>query len=199
MKKFLLIPVAVILICVALISSDFSAAREQKNAMDDIIRLHVRAADDSAEEQALKLKVRDEILNFTCNLLKDCDDKNEAKEKIQTSLTELQQAGQRVVKEEGFTHTVTVSLDRENFEYREYDGFFLPEGEYDSLIVNIGSGEGKNWWCVVFPAACYMGAAEVETDKEKMPTCFQLSRTRAKKVTVKFWIWEKVKDLFDES
>ena len=197
MKKFLLIPVAVILICVALIFSNLSAAKEQADAMDGILRLHVRAADDSAEEQALKLKVRDGILNYTCKLLKDCKDKNEAKAKLQESLTELQQSGQQVVDDEGFSHTVTVSLGREGFDYREYDGFFLPEGEYDSLIVNIGSGEGKNWWCVVFPAACYMGAAEVKTDESKMPECFQLAKSKNKTVTVKFWLWEKIQEIFD--
>ena len=197
MKKFLLVSVTVIFLCAALFFSNLTTAKEQKSAMNGVIRLHVRAADDSEKEQALKLKVRDEILKYTCALLKDCNDKDDAKTRIQESLTELKKAGQSVVNSEGFSHTVTVSLGREAFEYREYDGFFLPEGEYDSLIVNIGSGEGKNWWCVVFPAACYMGAADVETDEKKMPECFQFSQKRAKKVTVKFWLWERIKDIFD--
>ena len=197
MKKFLLIPAAVILLFFgAMIFSELSAAKEQTAAMDGVIRLHVRAADDSIEEQELKLKVRDEILNYTCALLDGCSDKNEAKQQILSHLDGLKRAGQIVVDQSGANHAVTVSLGREEFEYREYDGFFLPEGEYDSLIVDIGPGKGQNWWCVVFPAACYMGAEEVETDETKMPECFQLAKTRAENVTVKFWLWERIKEIF---
>ncbi len=196
-KRFIIIPAAIaIVLCGAFLLSDLSAAKAETTAMESVIRLHVRAADDSAEEQALKLKVRDGILNYTCDLLDDCSDKGEAKSLIQTHLSDLEQAGQKVADGAGSGHKISVSLGRETFEYREYDGFFLPEGEYDSLIVNIGPGEGQNWWCVVFPAACYMGAAEVETDETKMPECFQLAKTRAKDVTVKFWLWEKIKDIF---
>ncbi len=197
MKKILLIPVAAVIILLgAFLFSDLSAAKEEAAAMEKILRLHVRAADDSAEEQALKLQVRNAILTCTERILANCSDKNEAKKRIQSNLQTLEQAGQSVVYEEGKEHIVSVSLEREIFEYREYDGFFLPEGEYDSLIVNIGSGEGQNWWCVVFPAACYMGAAEIETDKTVMPQCFQLAKTRAENVTVKFWLWEKIKEIF---
>lgn len=197
MKKFLFIPAAaIILFFGAFFLSDLSTAKEEAAAMDGILRLHVRAADDSAEEQALKLQVRDEILNCTGTLLADCSDKKEAKERIQSNLKTLEQAGQSVVDKAGRRHTVSVSLERETFEYREYDGFFLPEGEYDSLIINIGPGKGQNWWCVVFPAACYMGAAEIETDKTVMPECFQLAKNRAENVTVKFWLWEKIKEIF---
>ena len=49
-------------------------------------------------------------------------------------------------------------MRREYFERREYDGFFLPAGEYDSLIVELGSGQGHNWWCVVYPPLCTAAA-----------------------------------------
>lgn len=195
MKKFLFIPVVVILAFI--LFSGLSSTLEEKTAMEDIIRLHVRAADDSPKEQELKLKVRDEVLNVTCDLLTDCNDKKEAKTRILSNLDRLTNAGQEVVNQSGNTHTVSVTLGRETFEYREYDGFFLPEGVYDSLIVNIGPGEGKNWWCVVFPAACYMGATEVKTDESKMPECFQLAKSRNETVTVKFWLWEKIQEIFN--
>ncbi|MBQ1966073.1 MAG: stage II sporulation protein R [Clostridia bacterium] len=196
MKKYLIPAAALFTVCGILFSFSFRKTEEEK-AMDSVIRLHIRAADDSEEEQTLKLKVRDEILNCTTRLLQDCNEKSQAKSTLQTQLSTLQKAGQRVVSAEGKDHSVTVSLERETFEYREYDGFFLPEGEYDSLIVTIGSGEGQNWWCVVFPAACYMGAAEMETNEKEMPSCFRLATKPAENVTVKFWLWEKIKGLFD--
>ncbi|MBO5248428.1 MAG: stage II sporulation protein R [Clostridia bacterium] len=196
MKKLFFLPLAVLLFFGICLFSQFSSARETEQAMDGVIRLHVRAEDDSSEEQALKLKVRDGILNCTNDLLKDCASKAEARQRLQANLDRLAQAGQRVVREAGKNHSVSVCLERESFEYREYDGFFLPKGEYDSLIVNVGSGRGQNWWCVVFPAACYMGAAEVETDATRMPECFQLAKQREESVTVKFWLRERVKEIF---
>ncbi|MBO5213347.1 MAG: stage II sporulation protein R [Clostridia bacterium] len=195
MKKFLFLPLAAILSLFLLISG-ISTAKEA-SARENIIRLHVRAADDSPEEQALKLKVRDGILKVTGELLSDCNDKQEAKNRIISNLDRLTEAGQEVVTQAESNHAVSVTLGRETFEYREYDGFFLPEGIYDSLIVSIGPGEGKNWWCVVFPAACYVGAAEVQTDESKMPECFQLAKSRTEKVTVRFWLWEKLQEIFN--
>lgn len=196
MKKFLLLSLALLILLGSLLLFKLPSRREETEAMEQIIRLHVRAADNSEEEQALKLKVRDEILDCTTKFLENCQDKSQAKSVIEEQIPTLQQAGQRVVREAGKDHTVSVSLGRERFEYREYEGFFLPEGEYDSLIVNIGSGEGQNWWCVVFPAACYMGAAEIETAPEEMPSCFRLATKPEEQVTVKFWLWEKIKDFF---
>ena len=199
MKKRILIPTT-ILFCLtaALLFGSLSATTEQEKATEGIIRLHVRAEDNSEEEQALKLKVRDQILTCTGELLKDCDDPVRAKEILQKNLSLLEECGKQTVTQQGFEHDVTVSLKKEHFEYREYDGFFLPEGEYESLIVNIGAGEGKNWWCVIFPAACYVGAADtVETESQVMPECFRLAKTREQNVEVKWGIWEWIKRLFD--
>ena len=198
MKKLFLIPTAVILCLMgAMVFGEISAAEEEAQAMESVIRLHVRAADNSTEEQELKLAVRNEILAQTGELLKDCEDTKEAKEILINHLSELAEAGQRAVIREGKDHTVTAELRREVFEYREYEGFFLPEGEYESLIVTVGEGEGQNWWCVVFPSACYLGVAEgVETNENLMPSCFRLAKEQAEEVTVKWGIWEWIKSLF---
>ncbi len=201
MKKLILIPATVLLfLCGVLIFTELSAATEQKEqqqAMAQVIRLHVRAEDNSPEEQALKLLVRNGILQETETILSDCSEKENATELILANIPKLEQAGQAVADANGANHKVTVTLKKETFEYREYDGFFLPAGEYDSLLVTIGSGEGDNWWCVVFPAACTIGAAkEPETHAEEMPACFRIAKTRDTSATVKFWIWEKLKEWF---
>lgn len=198
MKKRIIIPAMVLLILLGtFLFADICATKEKKTAMNEIIRLHVRAADDTPEEQQLKLKIRDSILTHTEILLKGCTEKSEAREILASSLTKLEETGQQAAQKEGSRHSVTVTLGREAFEYREYDGFFLPEGEYDSLIITIGPGEGKNWWCVVFPAACTMGSAEkVETHEEKMPDCFQIAKSRNQNIKVEWWFWTKLKELF---
>jgi len=167
--------------------------------MAEVIRLHVRAADDSPQEQKLKLEVRNEILALTEVLLKDCEAPAQAKEILKENLPALEEAGKAAVERAGKTHGVTAELKKEHFEYREYGEFFLPEGEYESLIITVGSGEGQNWWCVVFPSACYLGAADrVETDGMRMPACFRLASERCDEISVRWGIWEWLKGLFGQ-
>lgn len=137
---------------------------DAKVARETFLRLHIRANSDSEEDQALKLEVRDALLTVTTTLLDGVKDRDSAEEIINDNLGLLTQTAQNVIAEEGYEYDVNIYIDNEFFDYREYDGFYLPEGYYDALIVEIGSGEGHNWWCVVFPAVCTSGAvAEPET------------------------------------
>ena len=199
MKKYLVLPAAILLtLAVTFLFADFSAAKIQEKAMTEVIRLHVRADNNTPEEQALKLKVRNEILLYTQELLSGCNEEAQARELLLKNLENLEAVGENTVLREGKQHDISVSLKREHFDYREYDGFFLPEGEYESLIVEIGSGEGENWWCVVFPAACYMGGAEtVETDPARMPSCFRLAKTKNNNVQIRWWFLDRIKSWFD--
>ena len=131
------------------------------------IRLHVRANSDSESDQALKLKVRDGILDYTTRLLSGVTDKEEAMTLVRDNLSGIESAADSVVTENGFSYPVIASLKEEYFEYREYDGFYLPADVYDSLIVNVGSGEGHNWWCVIFPAVCLSGSSGQPQEEEK--------------------------------
>ena len=126
-------------------------AREQSDRISSsLIRLHVLAVDDSAEEQALKLRVRDAVLVFLAPRLEDARNKSEAGEILARSLPELQSAAAAAA--EG--RAVTVTLTRERYPTRDYGSFALPAGGYDSLRVILGEGRGRNWWCVVFPPIC---------------------------------------------
>lgn len=189
------------------------------------IRLHVRANSDSQADQDLKLQVRDGILDYTTNLLSSTDDKTEAMALVQENLPELASAAQEVVAQNGFDYPVRASLKEEYFEYREYDGFYLPADVYDSLIVEIGSGEGHNWWCVIFPAVCLSGSSEtvsseespdsssqedfdqesvsasaspsVKVDREAVPEKYRLADAPApKEVKFEFWIVKFFRGLF---
>lgn len=199
MKKNIFIPtIALICLCTLLASGLILQKHQKQDPRNGIIRLHVRANDNSPEEQSLKFKVRDAILRQTQDLLDGSDGKEDARVRLLQSIPALENTGREVLRQENIDHNVTVTLGKEHFEYREYGTFFLPEGEYESLIVTIGEGAGENWWCVVFPAACYVGAGEeIRTDGEKMPTEFRLATKRAEKVEVRWGILEWIKKLFD--
>ena len=135
-----------------------------------LIRLHVLAADDSEEEQALKLRVRDAALAFLAPRLEGAESKAEAAERLEASLDELREAAEAAA--EG--RAVTVSLTREDYPTRSYEGFALPAGEYDSLRVVIGEGRGRNWWCLVFPPLCLSVESPEELEEAVGEPCFEI-------------------------
>lgn len=125
------------------------------------VRLHVIADSDGEEDQALKLKVRDAILATSTPMLEGCRTQEEAIERLEEGTETFRAAAEAVIAAEGREDTVTVLLSREAYPTRGYDTFCFPSGEYVSLRVVIGAGEGKNWWCCLFPPLC-LGAATPE-------------------------------------
>ena len=130
---------------------------EQQALAQKLIRLHVVAASDSAEDQAIKLCVRDAVLTRAQELLADADDPQNA---LALGLDSLAEAAGQALADAGKCGTVQVRLGKELFPTREYATFALPAGVYESLRVTIGEGEGRNWWCVVFPSLCFTAAAD---------------------------------------
>lgn len=125
-----------------------------------VVRLHVVADSDSVSDQNIKLRVRDAVLEAVQEDLVGCSDMNQAKQYLQTRLDNLETVANNALRDAGSTDIATVTLCREAFSVRDYDTFSLPSGVYESLRVTIGSGEGKNWWCVVFPAFCFGATTE---------------------------------------
>ena len=137
-----------------------SVLRDRKTLNEDLIRLHVVAASDSRADQAVKLRVRDEVTACMQADLADIEDAREALAYLREKLPELEETANRVLEECGVKDRARVSLQKEAFDTRVYDTFTLPAGVYESLRITIGEGEGKNWWCVVFPTLCVPATAE---------------------------------------
>ena len=127
---------------------------------EELIRLHVVANSDSEADQALKLRVRDAIMASLNKAMSDVTDVEAAKAYIRENIPKIQQVANTVLKEAGLQETAVVTFCREAFDTRYYDTFTLPAGVYESLRVTIGEGQGRNWWCVVFPTLCIPVAAE---------------------------------------
>ena len=144
-----------------------SVSSRQTELSENLIRLHVVANSDSEEDQALKLSVRDGILEELEEILKGCNDKVEAEALISRNIDALTQAASEAIFEKGEYFTVTASITEEVFPMVEYDTFTLPAGEYSSLRAVIGEGRGQNWWCVVFPPLC-LSIAEDTLSYEEM-------------------------------
>lgn len=118
------------------------------------VRLHVIAQSDSEYDQALKLHVRDTILDKSGDLFDSSTDYEIACNKISDNLENIQEIAELAVKEYGADQSVSVDFGYEEYPVRHYEDFSLPAGEYMSLRITLGEGEGKNWWCVLFPRLC---------------------------------------------
>lgn len=153
-----------LVLTLALLAGLAAGAAGQRNDAwhDKLIRLHVVANSDSEADQAQKLVVRDVVLDAAEPLLAGVNSTAEARRVLQAQLPLLEQAANRAL--EGSGYTAAVTLRRETFPLREYDGFSLPAGEYEALRVTIGAGEGHNWWCVVYPSICFTASAEELTE-----------------------------------
>ncbi len=154
MKKLLKLTAFFVLF--ALLLQVVPLIRDRQMLDGQLVRLHVVGASDSAEDQTVKLRVRDAVLECV-DSLGDPETVEEAKALLRENLPAIEQAANRAL---NGLETATVTLCREVFPVREYESFTLPSGVYESLRVRIGEAEGRNWWCVVFPSLCLPAAGE---------------------------------------
>lgn len=131
-----------------------------------IIRLHIVANSDSAEDQEIKLRVRDIVLKELSPAFKDITDTEKAGLIIKRNLDFLKDKIQNELKKMNKDFPVEVCLSKYEFPTRVYGEYTLPKGEYQALNVKIGNGQGKNWWCVMFPPLCFVDIAQGGTSKD---------------------------------
>lgn len=153
---------ALVSLCVCLCAAVWAQGRSSAISAD-LVRLHVLAVSDDAYEQALKLRVRDAVLEYITPRLDGSESPADARAVLSRELDGIGHAAASAA--EG--RQVTVSLGTELYPSREYDGFTLPAGRYESLRVVLGEGEGHNWWCIVFPPVC-LSAVQSEQVEEAM-------------------------------
>jgi stage II sporulation protein R len=123
-----------------------------------VFRLHILANSNSEEDQGLKLKVRDKILEYAEKKLDFGEDKNSAKRAAASHLEEIKQVAEAEIHNQGYDYEVKLELTKMFFDTRIYSKFTLPSGSYDALRISIGEANGKNWWCVMFPTLCLPAA-----------------------------------------
>ena len=170
---------------------------------ENLLRLHVVGASDAEADQEVKLQVRDAVLASLEEGLKDMTDPRAAYDYVARMLPQVEMAANRALAAAGFSETVQVSLTEEAFPTRDYDTFSLPAGVYKALRVVIGEGEGRNWWCVVFPQLCVGTEAEFVETANAAGLDPELAGTLEGEYELRFWVLEKIgavkNYLFDSS
>lgn len=159
-KRFILSLFCGLLSAIFISFSGFNAGCE--DIRQNVLRLHIIANSNSSLDQALKLKIRDRIIEESGMIFEDVTDLEDAVKQAENKISLLEDIANRVIKEEGISYTAKARIDKQYFETRVYDDFTLPAGVYDSLIIDVGKAEGKNWWCVIFPEICIPSAVKGE-------------------------------------
>ncbi len=152
------IAIAMLTILVVWLVSSFYAEDINAGLAQNLVRLHVIANSDSDADQALKLKVRDAVIEYMKTELSDSKNIEQTKVIIDKDLNKIQDIAKEVIAKENQNYSVTASLGYYPFPTKTYGDITLPAGNYDALRVVIGKGEGRNWWCVLFPPLCFIDA-----------------------------------------
>ncbi len=137
-----------------------SFALDCESVQDEVLRLHIPANSDSAEDQSMKLRLRDHILNEYGSQLAAETDISAAKELIKSLLPEIEAECRSFLRENGADYSADVQLTKMYFATRTYENVTLPAGNYTALRITLGSGEGRNWWCVMYPPLCVAAATD---------------------------------------
>lgn len=208
--------VILILSLIAIISIMSISIKNEADKIDNVsesykeklIRFHVIANSDTEEDQELKLKVRDEIISYLQPKLENSSSIEESEKIITSEYDNLQSISRETILDNGYEYDVKVGIEYSNFPTKQYSNVILPAGEYKALKVVIGEGEGKNWWCVMFPPLCFVdeenGVIDKSTDEKLQSVLdeeeYNLITTKNKEegnvVKFKFKIVEVVKDMF---
>lgn len=167
MKKFFYLLSLIILFSFLTFISISSYANDvSKDLSDNFFRLHILANSDSDSDQALKLKVRDNIISYMNTLSYDGLNKNEAIELTNSHLIAFQEIAEKTIAGEGYNYDVKLEVGNFYFPTKEYGNISLPAGYYDALKIEIGEAKGQNWWCSLFPPLCFVDISAGIIDEE---------------------------------
>ena len=185
----------------------FIAEKVNQDLSDSMIRLHIVANSDSTQDQALKYSIRDAVVQYMQENMDGLENKKDATNYIKTHLSELEQIANNVIIQEGMEDYATASFGKFPFPSKQYANIILPAGFYESLKIEIGSAQGQNWWCVMFPPLCFTEDTQGELDEEYMSILqnelsedeFSLITSKSKEGEVPVEIKFKIVEIFQES
>ena len=151
-----------------LLFSGQSQTQTKGNEREDYLRIHIRADSNSDRDQAVKYLVRDQVVKYLVPCVAEFADPKQAVDGVKKRLNEIENVVENVLQKQGFFYGASVSVRKEIFPTRIYGEYTLPTGEYTALIIELGSGKGENWWCVVYPPLCFAAAQENVIYKSKI-------------------------------
>ena len=152
-KIFILFTLLLLYMCISAYSYVYSVS---KDLSSNVFRLHVIANSDSKEDQDLKYKVRDNLINYMNTLCSDCSNKEEIIKLAQNNIENFKTIAKNTIEADGFDYDANVEIGNYAFPTKTYGDISFPSGNYDAIRIKIGKAEGKNWWCMLYPSLCFV-------------------------------------------
>ncbi len=149
MKKIIALILIILASCVGLVACN------NASNVEDILRIHIRANSNSVEDQNVKYKVKEDVVAYLTPMIAGCESFENVVGVIRCNKGAIEDIADAVLNENGFDYRSSVEIREEYFPTRAYEGCTLEANFYDAIIINLGSGEGDNWWCVVYPPLCF--------------------------------------------
>ena len=164
-KRFVLAGILISFVVTGIVVNAKQAGMQQELAQE-VFRFHVLANSDSQEDQALKMKVKEEVIAYMEQELPTSDNMETTKAWAKHNLKNLETLAQRVVLEEGYKYPVTAQVTTCDFPEKSYGDVTFPPGKYEALRIEIGEAKGQNWWCVLYPNLCFIDAVHAIVPEE---------------------------------
>lgn len=158
-NKFVIFFIFIVSFLSLAIMHNSKASKVQNDLSDCVIRFHVKANSDTILDQNLKLKVKDNIVSYMNRHASEFNSLEDAKQFIASNDDLFKEMATIVINENGYNYTVSSSFDMDDFPAKKYGDMSFPSGTYLSYTMYIGSGEGHNWWCVLYPPLCFVDAS----------------------------------------
>ena len=134
----------------------FLPKKNEETFASDYLRIHIRANSNTQRDQEVKYKVKDEVVRVLTPLLSDAKTKEEAIEIIENNMELITKTSDDILKQNNFSYASKAEIRKEFFPTRSYGQLTLESDVYDAVILELGTGEGDNWWCVVYPPMCFV-------------------------------------------
>lgn len=144
------------------VAVDAKISEVQKSLSEEVFRFHVLADSDSDDAQAVKLKVRDEVIKYMKNTMPGNQDIISAKQTEQwaeSHLLEIEKIAEETIREEGYFYGAKAEVSTCYFPEKRYGDVTFPQGYYRALRIELGEAKGHNWWCVLYPNLCFIDAS----------------------------------------
>lgn len=167
MKKYLCVAGLAICFFTSIFLFTLSAEADAKEIRNEVLRFHIVANSDADTDQQIKMRVRDGVAQLCSDLFYTADSKTQAMKLVSDNSDVLKSHADAILKDLGCSDKTQVNLTKRFFPTRYYEGVSLPAGVYDTVDITIGEGNGKNFWCVMFPDIC-IGASTKISNTEKM-------------------------------
>lgn len=151
--------VAIVALLVVIVCLLFCFKEEEKS----YLRIHIRANSNTQADQDIKYKIKDDVINYLTPLVSKCDSFEGVIKCLDENLLNIECIVDEILAQNNFAYRCDAVLCNEYFPTRTYENFTLDSGYYDALIIKLGTGEGDNWWCVVYPPLCFVDTSSGNT------------------------------------